>query len=152
MSIRPSKEQCRSYRERVCCSIIPRLLLNNDKNVVDNCLVNVVWSRIFCWPTIWYFSKRTSILLKNCMISLTLIMVICSYLHYNFFSLCSGWNHRWCLYGSVRFTDEEWKSPCARNRETVIKPLKRNYVFQNTTQTKTAIKAPDRNSFRYWIK
>lgn len=96
---------------------------------------------------------------ENWLIFITSIMVVVHILYekkraltYDFLSLCTGWNHRWCLHGSFRFTDEKWTSPCARNREIVIKPLKRNYVFQNTTQTKTAIKAPDRNPFRYWIK
>lgn len=93
---------------------------------------------------------------ENWLIFITSIMVVVHVLYekkraltYDFLSLCTGWNHRWCLHGSFRFTDEKWTSPCARNREIVIKPLKRNYVFQNTTQTKTAIKAPDRNPFRY---
>lgn len=96
---------------------------------------------------------------ENWLIFITSIMVVVHVLYekkraltYDFLSLYTGWNHRWCLHGSFRFTDEKWTSPCARNREIVIKPLKRNYVFQNTTQTKTAIKAPDRNPFRYWIK
>lgn len=96
---------------------------------------------------------------ENWLIFITSIMVVLHVLYekkraltYDFLSLYTGWNHRWCLHGSFRFTDEKWTSPCARNREIVIKPLKRNYVFQNTTQTKTAIKAPDRNPFRYWIK
>lgn len=121
---------------------------------------------IFCWATFgyWYFSKRTYVQYKiillrklidfyyidNGCCARTLWKETRSYL--DFLSLCTGWNHRWCLHGSFRFTDEKWTSPCARNREIVIKPLKRNYVFQNTTQTKTAIKAPDRNPFRYWIK
>lgn len=93
---------------------------------------------------------------ENWLIFITSIMVVVHVLYekkraltYDFLSLYTGWNHRWCLHGSFRFTDEKWTSPCARNREIVIKPLKRNYVFQNTTQTKTAIKAPDRNPFRY---
>lgn len=118
---------------------------------------------IFCWGTFgyWYFSKRTYIqykiiLLRKLIDFITSIIVVVHVLcekkralTYDFLSLYTGWNHRWCLHGSFRFTDEKWTSPCARNREIVIKPLKRNYVFQNTTQTKTAIKAPDRNPFRY---
>lgn len=123
---------------------------------------------IFCWATFGYWYSISvnvhmynikSYYWENWLIFITSIMVVVRVLYekkraltYDFLSLYTGWNHRWCLHGSFRFTDEKWTSPCARNREIVIKPLKRNYVFQNTTQTKTAIKAPDRNPFRYWIK
>jgi hypothetical protein len=61
----------------------------------------------------------------------------------------TGWNYWRCLHGSLGFTNEKWKPACTRNCENGIKSLKRNYVFQNTTQTKGAVEAAYRRPFRY---